>query len=201
MVPDSGPMFDLEDAMNWKRETSIFQKKLKPALGHFDFVLVDLPANLKKSSVIGINGLAMADFVVIPVKPAKISLNALPRTFEMIDYVQMIAGDGGPDVLGFIRNSTDRRYQQYKANFPEILSATQQGELPPVFDNVWPPSPAFESATDDSRDVETLKERFGAVYDNARRVARELEFRCADFKTSRKRKPVRRTIWQRLGLG
>lgn len=181
MVPDGSRMFDIEDSLNWKRDHSLFQKYLRPALAEFDYVLLDLPANVSKGTLISINGLMMSDFVVIPVRPTHIFLSGLRRTFETIDYAQTRTGDGRPAVLGLICNATDRRYQQYKANFPKIESAASAREMPPVFDNLWPPSPAMESATDANRAFETLKERFRKSYDHARKVARELERRCADF--------------------
>lgn len=199
MVPDGSRMFDIEDSLNWKKDHSLFQKYLRPALAEFDYVLLDLPANVSKGTLISINGLVMSDFVVIPVRPTRISLSGLPRTFETIDYAQTRTGDGRPAVLGLIRNATDRRYQQYKANFPKIESASSAREMPPVFDNLWPPSPAMESATDANRACETLKDRFGKSYDHARKVARELERRCADFDVSEMNSP-RLSLWERLGL-
>jgi hypothetical protein len=118
----------------------------------------------------------------------------------MIHYVQDLNGNGRPAILGFLRNATDKRFQQYKANFPAIIETSKSGELPPVFDNHWPPSPALESATDENRDYQTLRERFGKSYDHARKVARELETRCRKYNSAHPPAPIRRSIWQRLGL-
>lgn len=199
VVPDGEKMFDIEDSLVWKRDHSLFRRYLRPSLGEFDYVLLDLPANVSKGSLIAINGLVMSDFVVIPVRPTRISLSGLPRTFETIDYAQTRTGDGRPAVLGLIRNATDRRFQQYRSNFPQLEEASASGELPPVFDNLWPPSPAMESATDANRACETLKERFGRSYEHARKVTRELETRCAEFELDDSQTP-RRSIWERLGL-
>lgn len=200
LIPNGAKLFDLEEQMNWRKDHSLFRDYLKPALERFDFVLIDMPANVTKAMVVRINALAMSDFILIPVQSTHISLNALPQTFEMIQYAQEINGNGRPGVIGILRNATDKRFQQYRALFPPILNASKGGELPPVFDNHWPPSPAFQTATDESRESRTLKERFGDSYDHARKVARELEQRCTEYRFARPDAPVRRSIWQRLGL-
>lgn len=200
MVPDGARQFDLEEQLDRRRHSGLFDARLKPALETFDFVLVDLPANINQSSIIAVNGLAMSDFIVIPVQPTRISLNGLPRTFDMIEHARTVSGNGRPAVLGFLLNATDRRFQQYRANFPSILDEARLGTLPPVFDNVWPPSPALQTATDENHDSRTLKDRFGKCYDHVRRVARELEKRCSQFEFDEPKQPVRRSIWEKLRL-
>ncbi len=200
MVPDGDRMFDVEESMDHRKDHNLFRKFLKPALAQFDYVLIDLPANITRASVFSINGLAMSDFVLIPVRPSRISLNGLPRTFEMIDYVRRVNGNGRPAVLGLLRNATDRRFQQYKANFPAIETAAQGGEMPPLLKHLWPPSPALESATDDNRHARTLKERFGPVYEHCRKVAAELDQLCKSYEFRQPETPIKKTLWQRLGL-
>ncbi len=200
MVPDGGRMFDVEESMDSRKDHGLFRRFLKPALTQFDYVLIDLPANITRGSLLSINGLAMSDFVVIPVRPSRISLNGLPRTFEMIDYVRTVNGNGRPAVLGLLRNATDKRFQQYKANFPAIEEAVQGGEMPPLFKNHWLPKPALESATDDNRHARTLKERFGDVYDPCRKVAVELDQLCKSYEFGQPEAPVKKSLWQRLGL-
>lgn len=201
MVPDGPRMFDMEEQMNWRNDTRLMLNRLKPALEEFDFVLVDLPANVKKSSSFCVNGLVMSDFILIPTRPSRISLEGLPLTFDMLRYVQDINGNGRPAIVGILRNATDRRNEQYKTNFPSLLEYADSGELPPIFDSYWPPSPALESATDERRKFETLKERFlGVSYDKARQAAIELENRCKEYDLKKPAKPIRKTIWQTLGL-
>jgi cellulose biosynthesis protein BcsQ len=200
LVPDGERMFDVENAMRWGRHNDLCRQKLKPALAEFDYVLIDLPGNLTRAGMVGVNGLAMSDFVVIPTKSSHMSLNGLPRTFKLIDDVRAVNGNGRPAVLGFLFNSTDRRVQQYRAVAKPVVEAAKAGEIPPIFEIVWPPSPALESATDDTRDFRTLKERFGNSYDHARKAALELEKKCAQFQFDRAEEPVARSIWQRLGL-
>ncbi|MBD3675787.1 MAG: ParA family protein [Planctomycetaceae bacterium] len=200
MVPDGPRMFEMEEAMNWKKDTQLMLSRLKPALETFDFVLVDLPANVKKSSTFCINGLAMSDFILIPTRPSRISLEGLPLTFDTIRYVQDLNTNGRPAILGLMSNATDKRFQQYKSNFPSVLKYSKAGDLPPVFAHHWPPMPALETATDERRDFETLKERFGSAYDYARKVTREFEKRCLEFEQQKPARPIRKTIWQTLGL-
>lgn len=200
IVPDGERTFDVENSMRWGRDNDLFRRRLKPALAEFDFVLIDLPGNLTKNDMFGVNGLAMSDFVLVPTKSSHMSLNGLPRTFGLVDEVRTVNGNGRPAILGFLLNSTDRRVQQYRSVAKPVVEAAKAGEIPPVFETVWPPSPALESATDDLRDVRTLKERFGNSYDHARKAARELEKKCSQFEFDRPEEPVSRSMWQRLGL-
>lgn len=200
LVPDGSRQFEVEEQMSWRRDSKLMLSRLKPALEEFDYVLIDLPANLSRSSVIPMNGLAMSDFVMIPVRPTEISLNGLPRTFEMIEHARSVSGSNSPAVVGFLLNATDRRYQQYKANFPPFLEEVAGGKLPPVFDNVWPPSPALQTATAANRTHNSLKERFGRNYDHARKAAIELDVRCSRFNDEEPVAPLRKTIWQKHGF-
>jgi chromosome partitioning protein len=200
LVPHGPRMFELEEEMNWRKETKLMRDRLKPALCEFDYVLIDLPANVKKSSTFCVNGLVMSDFILIPTRSTRISLEAMPLTFEMIDYVRELGGQERPAVLGFLLNATDKRRQQYQANFPAILDSSRQGELPPVFKQHWPSSPALESATDASRKFQTLKERFGSSYDQARLATRELEKKCSEYRWEQAPLPPKKSIWQRLGF-
>ncbi|WP_417848665.1 ParA family protein [Thalassoglobus sp.] len=204
MVPDGSKAFELEEQMKWNRDHSLFLKYLKPALKGFDYVLIDMPGNLQKTQVIAMNGMVMSDHVVVPVKPTHISLNALPNTFEMIEYVQTLTGDGSPSNIGILRNFSDKRRQQYQTNFPGIESAAANGELPPLFENSWTPASIFETATDDRQEFRTLYSRFGSgtssTYKACRLVAKELDERCSgDFKAG-KSKRIRKNLWERLGL-
>ena len=112
LVPDGDRMFDVEDSMRWGQHNHLFLEHLKPALTEFDFVLIDLPSNVTKASMISVNGLAMADFVVVPTRSTHISLNGLPRTFSLIDQVRDVSGTGRPAVLGFLLNATNKTHQQ-----------------------------------------------------------------------------------------
>ena len=80
-----------------------------------------------------------------------------------------------------VLNKTDRRVQQYKSKFPQILKVADERELPPIFNNILPESPKLATATDETRDFLTLKDRFDSYYLNVRKVALELEKRCNEF--------------------
>ena len=199
LLPDKPRQVEIEEQMNWRTDSKMFLSWLKPALSVFDYVLIDLPGNLIRTSVIPVNGMVMSDHVLIPVKPTRISLDALPDTFETIDFIQTLTGTGSPSVLGFLLNATDKRFQQYRAVFPPILEEITNGNLPAVFQNAWPPSPALETATDETRECSTLKERFGKCYEHVRKVTLELDRLCSG-EAPELQEPVRRTIWQKLGL-
>lgn len=200
MVPDGDKQFDLEDSINPRRNRHILREWLRPALKDFDFVLVDLPGNLNRASTIAMNGLIMSDTVLVPVRPTSLSLGGLPPTFKIIRHAAEATNNGSPTVIGLLLNETDRRTQQYRDNFKPLLGEITKGNLPKVFDNLWPPSPSFAAATDARRECRTLKERFGNNYDHARKVAVEFEKECSKRQPGQSVVRVKPTIWQRLGF-
>jgi cellulose biosynthesis protein BcsQ len=143
------------------------------------FVLIDLPGNLDRRSRLAVAGLVMSDFVLVPIEPNQISLTALPDSFDMNHYARDLGGDGKPAVVGMVLNKTDRRTQQFRSKMPEIVKAAGSGELPPILDSLLPETPKLATATDETLDFRTLRDRFDTYYDNVRKVARELEDRCA----------------------
>ncbi|MCO6458701.1 MAG: hypothetical protein J5I93_25625 [Pirellulaceae bacterium] len=120
----------------------------------------------------------MSDFVLVPVKPDQISLEALPDSFDLVQYAQSINGQERRSIVGIVRNMTYRRTQQYRAKFPTIANASASGELPPMFDNFLANHPALSTATYGTQEFGTLKQRFTTDYDSVRKVALELEQRC-----------------------
>jgi len=184
LIPDGDEMAELDDLMSASSfDQLLLRTYLRPGLREYDFVLVDMPAAVKRRDVLQLNGLTMSDFVVIPVAPTAMALRALPQTVTVIDHARNVtrdaAANGSPEILGMLRNFTDRRTQQYKSHFREIEASCRQEQLPPLFTNYWPYTIEMQKATDDERDCRTLKQRFeGASYDAARLVALELEKRC-----------------------
>jgi chromosome partitioning protein len=177
LVPDKPNLLDLEERMS-HADVSTLRDHLRPALAAYEIVLIDLAGNIDRRNRLSVAALAMSDFVVIPVEHSQITLNALPDTFDLIHHARGFASGGRPAVAGLVLNKADRRTEQYRSKFPHILEAADRGELPPVFDNVVPDTSNLVTATDDTRDFGTLKERFDTNYDHVRKVAQELEDRC-----------------------
>lgn len=201
LVPDRSHLYELEDRMTSARDLTLLRDYLKPALHEFDYVLIDMPGNADRRQKLVINGLTMSDFVVVPTKPDQISLNALPDSFDLVQYAQEINDSDRPALLGIIRNMTDRRTQQYRAKFPAITEASAAQKLPPLFDSFLANHSALETATDGTEEFRTLKERFSTDYDPVRRVAFELEQRCNayEFQPSRRVPNYGQFIRQVLG--
>lgn len=189
LPPSKTDLFELEEEISSvKKAKDLMAKGIRPLLKEYDFVLVDCPGNLDRRSILSVATLCMSDFVLIPVEPSEISLEALPHSFEFIQYVQQLNGNARPAVIGMLLNKTDKRSQQYRAKFPSILETSELGQLPPVFDNFLPDTPKLATATDGTIDFHTLKSRFSTYYDNVRKVARELEQRCEKFEFPKKPK-------------
>jgi chromosome partitioning protein len=177
LVPDKPSLLDLEERMSHGDITTL-RDHLRPSLTNYEYVLIDLAGNIDRRNRLSVAALAMSDFVVIPVEHSQISLNALPDTFDLIHHAQTFNTCGRPAVLGMVLNKADRRTEQYRSKFPNILQAAERGEIPPLFENVIPDTPKLVTATDDTREFGTLNERFDTYYDHVRKVALELEDRC-----------------------
>jgi len=181
LVPEKPGMLELEETMTQTKDLLALRAYLKPALASYEFVLIDLPGNIDRRSKLAVSALVMSDFVLIPVEPSQISLNALPDTFELIHRARELGKNGRPAIIGLVLNKTDKRTEQYRSKFPPILEAAGKGELPPVFENVIPDTPKLATATDETHDFSTLKDRFDTYYDHVRKVTRELEERCEEY--------------------
>ncbi len=181
LVPDKSGIRELEDKMSRAGEAQILKKYLKPALSEFDYVLIDMPGHVDDRNTLIVNALTMSDFVLIPVEPTQMALSGLPDSFELVNYAREKNRDDRPAIVGMVLNKTDRRVQQYKSKFPQILRSADQRELPPIFNNLLPESPKLATATDETRQFLTLKDRFDSYYLNVRKVAKELEKRCEEF--------------------
>lgn len=182
LVPDKARQVDVEDSMDSQRDCKLMRKFLRPILEkQFDYTLIDFPGNLDRRQLIAMNGLVMSDFVVVPIDPTQITLNAAPETFDVVSQAQRMAGNGRPAILGLLRNRTDHRTQQARTNIKFIKENAAHGDLPPVFENFLPPAPTFESTTDEKLDPNTLKQKYQTYYDHVRKVTKELDRRCTEF--------------------
>lgn len=189
LVPDKQVMIDLEEAMS-EKDVLKLRTLMRPAFEKdFDYVLIDMPSHVDRRNKLILAGLVMSDFVLIPIEPSQLSLAALPDTFDFIAHARKVGNNGSPQILGMVRNKTDRREEQYRSKFPAILAAVKSGDLPPMFENILPDTPKLETATDDSIDFRTLKEKFDTYYDNVRLLARELHQRCESFKPTKNPDP------------
>lgn len=181
LVPEKPRMLELEEQMTQTKHVLALRDGVRPALAGYGFVLIDLPGNIDRRSKLAVAALLMSDFVLIPVEPSQISLNALPDTFDLIHHARSLGSNGRPAIVGLVLNKTDKRTEQYRSKFTPILEAAGRGELPPVFENVIPDTPKLATATDETHDFATLKDRFDTYYDHVRKVARELDDRCREF--------------------
>ena len=68
-----------------------------------------------------------------------------------------------------------------------------RGKFPPSgrLKNLLPDTPKLATATDETLDFRTLKDRFDTYYDHVRKVARELEQRCEGHKPRPEAEPRR----------
>lgn len=182
MVPDKERQIDVEEALDAKKDRFLMKKLLRPDLEkQFDYVLIDFPGNVSRRDLFAVNGMLMSDFVIVPILPTAISLNATPDTFNFIGQVQGMSKTGRPAILGMLKNMTDHRTEQAKTNLGFVKDAASQGDLPPIFKNFWPPASAFQTSTDEKAEFRTLQQKYGTYYDKARLVAKELHKRCQEY--------------------
>jgi chromosome partitioning protein len=64
LVPDKEGIFAVEEQMNGTRDQLALRDYLKPALGEFEFVLIDLPGNINRRDKLAVSALVMSDFVL-----------------------------------------------------------------------------------------------------------------------------------------
>lgn len=149
----------------------------KKAAKEFDLVIIDLPANIREGNLLCMMGLEMSDFLLIPVEPNRIVINALPKTFNKIRFVQSKSKSKKPKIIGMLLNKTDKRLEQYQKHHKELEVLAAQNETI-IFKNTLPNASALASATDDSHDFATLKERYQNYYDHVRKAALEIAVAC-----------------------
>ncbi len=179
LVPDDEAIRELEETMDLARCHAIFRDTLRPSLGKHDHVFIDLPSHVDDRDTLVICGLAMSDYVLIPIEPSDPTIAALPETFRVIEFARRMGNEGRPAILGMVLNRTDKRWGTSRRLLPEIRKAAKSNELPPLFDNLLPPTPMLAKALSQTLGFRTLKERFSTTYDKVRKVALELEERCA----------------------
>jgi chromosome partitioning protein len=180
MATDGDAMVQLEEKYRDRVVIGWFER-LRPHLERaFDIVLIDLPANIDRRNFVPMAALSTADFIVTPTEPSKITLNALEKTFDIVRDAQGAARQAGrkePRLVGLVLNRTDRRTRQYRLHAGDLkIRAGENDSL--VFDNWLPPAPALATATDDSLQFESLRDRYDTYYDHVRRVSKELAERC-----------------------
>lgn len=187
LVSDPDAAMQLEEKYR-DRIAIAMHERLWPLLEKlFDIVLIDLPANIDRRNYLPMAALSAVDHLLIPTEPSRITVNALGKTFDIVRDVQGAARQRGskiPKVVGIVLNKTDRRTKQYRLHAKEIgLIAGQVDSL--VFENFLPPAPTLATATDDSQQFESLRERYDSYYDHVRKVSRELAERCGYVATKK----------------
>lgn len=177
MLSDEDGSYEFEKSSS-PYEATAFAKIFKKELSKdFDFVFIDLPANVREGSYLSLFGLLLSDFVLIPTEPNRISINALPRTFNHIRYAQTLSKSKKPKIAGVLLNKTDKRMEQYKKHQKELEELVGQNQTL-LLSSFLPNASALASATDDSKEFETLKDRYQNYYDSVRKVALELAGIC-----------------------
>ena len=189
MASDGDASMALEEKYR-DRIAKAMHERLRPMLKkEFDIVLYDLPANIDRRNYLPMAALNTADFIVTPTEPSKITVNAMAKTYDIIRDVQGASKQAGrnvPKLVGVILNKTDRRTKQYRLHAKDLrLEATKNKSL--VFDNWLPPAPALATASDDSLDFETLRERYDTYYDHVRKVSKEMAERCGFVKRGKRK--------------
>ncbi|GAX62359.1 ATPase [Candidatus Scalindua japonica] len=178
MVPERESIIKLEEDFG-RKHFKQFEKYLTKAFKeNFDLVLLDLPANIDSRNKLSLAALHLSNHIIIPTEPTRLAINALNDTFNTIQNVRGMENSGvRPEILGVVLNKTDRRTQQFKDHNNELKDMVATHNTV-VFENFLPTAPTLATATDDSLDFATLKERYSTYYDNVRKVAIELIKKC-----------------------
>lgn len=89
---------------------TILKRALKCIDGEYDYILVDCPPQL---SILTINALAAADFVVVPCKTDYLSYRGLDLLMSTIDDIEDLVNPG-IQLLGIVGTLHDGRYKDHK---------------------------------------------------------------------------------------
>lgn len=183
LVPNKPRQVDFEEeAMGTKRSLTLMRDRLKhQLLEEYDYVLVDHPGNVDRRQKFSWNGLAMSDFVIIPILPTEMTIAATPDTLEILEQVRESSNDVRPAVLAIFKNQTDHRTQQAKVYSQFITEIAAQGDLPPIMEAFWPPCSPLQTMSDERMKFQSLKEKYGSYYDHVRKMTTEIVKRCDAF--------------------
>jgi chromosome partitioning protein len=174
-------MADRDKTVTFERKFSTtglknFSQALKTSFNKkFDFVFIDLPANIDERNKLSQLGLLLSDYILIPTEPSRIAINSLPDTLRNI---QAISQPGKKDYLqpgsiGLLLNKTDKRTRQYKLHYKDLSEMASFNEIA-VFKSFLPHSSTLCSASDDSIAFGSLKDRYDNNYEHVRKVSMEL---------------------------
>ncbi|MGN7613712.1 ParA family protein [Magnetococcales bacterium HHB-1] len=176
LLANPNRLLDTQLDPNW---TFILKNFIKPSLVPlFDYVLIDMPSQIRNHHTFVFNALVMSDSILIPVEPHRISLNGLSHTFDNIFRARELNQRALPEIIGLARNKTDPRGAQYKRHFPEIVHAANQGEAPPLMAAVIPQASVLTVATDDTLRPRTLQGRYKGCLDGLKQLTHELDQRA-----------------------
>jgi len=181
MIPDDD-MIDHFNEKVRKEHLPTLVKQFKGALkqSHFEAIFIDFPAGVSRQDLLSLTGIAMCDYIVIPTEVTELALDALPRTFRMLDTAHAMAAPKTftkPKLLGILPTKANATHSQFKRHFNGLKKfATANGTT--LFQKHVPNSPSLANATDDTIKHIYIKERYGSAYDQARHVALELAKRA-----------------------
>jgi chromosome partitioning protein len=159
-----------------KTGLKVFSNAIKTGINKkFDFVFVDLPANIDERNKLSQLGLLLSDYILVPTEPSRIAINSLPDTLKNIQNVSQLGKKDfqHPGSIGLLLNKTDKRTRQYKLHYKDLSEMASFNEIA-IFKNFLPHSSTLCSASDDSISFGSLKDRYDNNYDHVRKVAMEL---------------------------
>ncbi|MBT4290832.1 MAG: ParA family protein [Deltaproteobacteria bacterium] len=170
-----------------KTGLKVLSKKLKSLLNEkFDFIFIDLPANIDERNKLSQLGLMLSDYILIPTEPSRIAINSLPDTLKNIQSISQLSQKNfqEPGLIGLLLNKTDKRTKQYKLHNKDLSEFAASNEIS-IFKNFLPHSSTLCSASDDSISFGSLKDRYDNNYEHVRKVSMELAGKIG-FQVSKK---------------
>jgi chromosome partitioning protein len=179
MTQERDSAIDIESECSQQKVVRLFQFLTDTLQKKFDLILFDTPANIDKRNKLTMAALRTSDYIVIPSESSRMAVNAMTDTFNMIQYARAIENKGHPtpQTAGILLNKTDRRTRQYKLHHRELIDIAARHNTT-IFKNYFPHAHTLSSASDDSINFPTLREKYNTYYDHVRKAALELAGRC-----------------------
>jgi len=145
LIPSSIQLASAEpELVNDWSSGSVLKEKLSPITGLFDYILLDCPPTL---TLLTVNALAAANFVLIPVKTDYLSIMGIPLLLKTVEKIQTRANPN-LQVLGVLPTIFTERNSHDSACLAEI-----RGSLEPRI-HVFEPirrSTAFDKSAAEAR--------------------------------------------------
>ncbi|MEM7383476.1 MAG: ParA family protein [Verrucomicrobiota bacterium] len=162
----------------------LLKNTFRPLRDDYDFVLIDFPA--KSVGPVTRNGIAAADWWLLPAKPIPTEVDALAQTKNLVDQTSKGRRKPMAPLLTILTMHQDRKANTYKEARREFLKLASEKRIPDLADSKCEIAQSIEAinalTTTYGKEKTTLKKKYGspsALYNSMIRISEEVIDRTA----------------------